>query len=165
MKSLVIPTIYCERFLKNSVNATEPNFSPYLSLVKLSDGNVLLASALVVEAPTPGALLPQATYLYQLPLRYTVNELELATPAMVAEIGKRLQEGYVEMIRFYQNDKPEAITGEQLVKFKSDFLSPRFDFEVGGKIAAENADRIWIRNIFGIAAVLRSNITIVGPWK
>jgi hypothetical protein len=141
------------------------NFSPYLHLVKLGDGKVLAASALVVEAPTPGAFFPQARYLYQLPLGYTVDELSLATPATVAEIDKQLQAGYVELIRFYQSDKSEAMSGEKMVKYKSDFLNPRFDFEAGGKIAAENAERVWIRNVFGIAAVLRSNITIVGPWE
>jgi len=141
------------------------NFSPYLHLVKLGDGKVLAASALVVEAPTPGAFFPQARYLYQLPLGYTVDELSLATPATVAEIDRQLQAGYVELIRFYQSDKSEAMSGEKLVKYKSDFLNPRFDFEAGGKIAAENAERVWIRNVFGIAAVLRSNITIVGPWE
>lgn len=141
------------------------NFSPYLHVVKLSDGKVLLASALVVEAPTPGALLPQARYFYQLPLRYTVDDLTVATPAAVAEIGKQLQKGYVELIRFYKSDKSEALVGEKMVKYKSDFLSPRFDFEQAGKIAGEDAERIWIRNVFGIAAVLRSNLTIIGPWE
>lgn len=141
------------------------NFSPYLHVVKLSDGNVLLASALVVEAPTPGALFPQARYFYQLPLRYTVDDLSLSKPATVAEIGKQLQTGFVELIRFYQGDKSEAMGAEKMVRFKSDFLSPRFDFEQGGKIAAENAERVWIRNIFGVAAVLRANVTIVGPWE
>jgi len=55
--------------------------------------------------------------------------------------------------------------GEKLVKYKSDFLSPRFDFEAGGTIAAEKPERVWIRNVFGIAAVLRPNINIVGPWE
>jgi hypothetical protein len=141
------------------------NFSPYLYLVKLSDGNVLMASALVVEAPTPGAVLPQARYVYQLPFRYSIDELEALTPDGVAEIGNQLQAGYAEVIRFYQNDKPEAINQEKLVRYKSDFLSPRFDFEMGGKIAAESPDRIWIRHVFGVAAVQRSNITIVGPWE
>ncbi len=141
------------------------NFSPYLHIVKLSDGNVLLASALIVEAPTPDALLPHARYLYQLPLRYTVDDLSLATQAAVAEIGKQLQTGYIELIRFYLRDKSEAMGSEKTVKYKSDFLSPRFDFEQGGKIAAENAERIWIRHAIGIAAILRPNVTIVGPWE
>jgi len=141
------------------------NLSPYLYLVKLGDGKVLAASALVVEAPTPGALLPQARYLYQFPLGYTVDELSLATPVTIAEIERQLQAGYAELIRFYLSDKSDAMSGEKLVKYKSDFLSPRFDFEQGGKIAAEDAERVWIRNVFGVAAVLRSNITIVGPWE
>lgn len=141
------------------------NFSPYLYLVKQSDGKVLLASALLVEAPTPGALLSQARYLYQLPLGYTVEELEKTTPVMVEEINRQLQAGYVEMIRFYQNDRSEAVNEEKLVKYKSDFLSPRFDFEAGGKIAAETADRVWIRYAIGVAVILRPNIKVLGPWE
>ena len=141
------------------------NLSPYLYFVKLGDGKVLAASALVVEAPTPGALLPQARYLYQHSRGYTIDELSMATPETVAEINKQLRAGYVELIRFYLSDKSEAMSAEKLVKYKSDFLSPRFDFEGGGRIAAETAERIWIRNIFGVAAVLRPNITVVGPWE
>lgn len=139
--------------------------SPYLYLVKLSDGKVLLAAALLVEVPNPGGAATQARYMYQLPLRYSVDELAAASPAMLDNIAKQLQTGYVEMIRFYQNDKPATMARERLVKYRSDFLSPRFDFEAPGKVVAQKADRIWIRHSFGVAAVLRPNITVVGPWE
>lgn len=141
------------------------NLSPYLHVIKMSDDKLLLASALVVEAPVPGALWPISRYLYQLPLQYTIDELSMAKSETNSEIEKQMKAGYIELIRFYQKDSAAAAANEKLVKYKSDFLSPRFDFEAAGRIVSEDSERIWVRHVSGVASVLKKNITIIGPWE
>lgn len=102
---------------------------------------------------------------YQLSLRYTLHDLSGATPEMLADITRHLQAGYVALIRFCQGDTVAAEGHENMVKYTSDFLSPRFSFDQPGKLVAETEERVWIRNVFGVASVLRANVSTVGPWE
>lgn len=146
--------------------ATEgANFSPYLLLTKLEDEKVLFSSALLVEAPTPGAIIPQVVYRYQLPTVLNIEEIESITPQKLEALDQQLKTGYVELIKFYQTDSKTKFDSEKLFKLRSNFMNPRFDFEMPVQVISDADDRIWIRTMTGIASILKTNATLTGPWE
>lgn len=141
------------------------NLSPYMYVVKNNNNTLMFAAALIVEANTPGAPLPYAKYMYQLPTKLTLDELNSFTAESNSKLKDELQHGYVELLDFYKSDSPSKIDTEKVVRFKSDFLNPRFEFETPGKIASETSDRVWVRHYMGVAAISKSNFNLVGPWE
>lgn len=93
--------------------------------------------------------------MYQLPGKYTAASLAALDDAARADLQKALDSSYAAILAMMARDTAENAAKEREVKFKSNFLVPRFDFELMGKVIAEDSDVVWIRNPTGVYGIRR----------
>ncbi|AXK39247.1 hypothetical protein DWG20_07285 [Crenobacter cavernae] len=132
--------------------------SPYLYITKVEGEKILLAAALIAEHEAADQKWI-GRYMYQLPISYKIDYISQSNTDITPEVEKSLTVGFTELIKFYKKDSPEDADKEKTISFKSDFLSPRFDFEMTAKLISESQDRIWVRTFNGIYAISKENVT------
>ncbi len=140
-----------------AASAEAPRASPYLYVVKTTPETLALAAALMVESGD-GAQWPRK-YMAQLPGTFTLASLAALDQPASAQLSRDLEEGFVAVLRALPRETKESIAKESQIKFKSQFLNPRFDFEMLGNPAGEEPDLVWVRSPLGLFGVRRSHIT------
>lgn len=139
-----------------------PNVSPYITLVKGDDGRLYITGSMVIEFEAEKDKKWKGTYSYQLPIRYTAEQLVSAEPDTLAALEENLVNGYIELIKFHHDETLEKVAAaEKTITFKSDLLMPRFSAALQGQLAAETADRVWVRLPLAVHSLLKSDLIIL----
>lgn len=131
--------------------------TPYLLLSKANETTVLAAAALIVEQGQ-GTTLWRGKYMLQLPRSYSVAELAALDAAGTEQLRQATAQGFDALLARLQAEATATPGGEKAITFKSDLLSPRFDFEMSGRLIADDGQLAWVRVIGGVFAVRKSNI-------
>jgi hypothetical protein len=132
--------------------------TPYLYISKTEGDMLLASSALLVEHGT-GADQWTGKYLYQLPVRYPLSQLAQITPEQTERLRVAATEGFAMLITRLGAESEDMLGKESPVKFKSELLGPRFDFEMQGNLISEDTDMAWIRTFGGVFAIRKSSVT------
>ena len=133
--------------------------TPYLYVTKVDQQQLLFAAAVLIEQGA-GADKWLGKYMYQLPLARTVSELGAINSAATEQLRNELRAGYVEILKRFDSEARAEPETEQKIKFKSDFLTPRFSFEQNGQLLDQDDKVTWIRAVGGVYGVRNSNITL-----
>ncbi len=141
-----------------SATADAPPASPYLYIAKTDPETLVMAAGLVVESADAAAPWTRK-YMLQLPGTYTLASLAALDPQASSRIARELEDAYVAVLRLLPTESAEAIEKEPSVRFKSPFITPRFEFELLAKLVAADADVVWVRLPTGLFGVRRSHIT------
>jgi hypothetical protein len=134
-----------------------PRVTPYLLLSKANETTVLAAAALIVEQGQ-GATLWRGKYMLQLPRSYSVAELAALDATGTEQLRQAMAQGFDALLVRLQAEATARADGEKAITFKSDLLSPRFDFEMSGRLIADDGQLAWVRVIGGVFAVRKPNI-------
>lgn len=136
-------------------------FCPYL-LVEKTEGDVLLfAAAVLIDT---GDKLP-SKYLVELPLRKSVTDIAALDEAGVAELGAALQGGYDLLLDRIELEEHATPAAEQQVLIRSEFLTPRFGFELPGTIVAQSEAIVWLRISGSVAGVRVADVNLKPTGK
>lgn len=133
-----------------SQGSTSHALTPYLYVTKTSESSLSIATALIFESAgrTP------AKYMYQLPGSYSVQQLSTLDAQGVATLQSEVDAGFARVLGLFSTDTTSAY--EQSITIKSDFLSPRFTFDVQGAIVKEETDVVWLRSYGGVFGLQKS---------
>lgn len=145
--------------IREGGNPSAPKFSPYILVMKVREGELQVGAAMFVNVNTGGANWG-ARYMYQLPAGYTVESLSSLDRAAMADLDRQLTAGFSELIKMFKSDNPESTKNERPIVFKSEFLSPRYDFEMRGALMAESDTRVWVRSVGSIYSLAKSEVRI-----
>lgn len=131
--------------------------SPFLLVSKTSETTVQLSSVLMFEG-TEGQAKWNRRYQYQLPGKYTLEQLSTLSPSSLADVQSASVAAYAALLKHIAEEQPAAIAAERPVTLKSAFISPRFELEMQGTLIGEKDQRIWVRTIGSVIAVEPSDI-------
>lgn len=129
--------------------------NPYLLVEKTEGDLLMLASAVIVDA---GGKYPHK-YLVQLPETYSVAALAALTEEQLSELTASVAKGYQLILDRIEREYSATPLAEQKIMFKSEFLTPRFNFEMSGSLIEESDNLVWIRMIGSVAGVMPSSVT------
>ncbi len=146
--------------LSMSPGTTEPkrSITPYLYVSKTEGEMLLLASALIIEQGT-GAEKWTGRYMYQLPQKYTVSELSQLNDSTSAQLREAVATGFSLLLKNISAETPERLEQEQKILLTSDFITPRFSFEMYGSLISNGDEIVWIRTVSGVYGVRKPHIT------
>ncbi len=142
-----------------SANATQaPKITPYLYVSKTEGETLLVSSALIIEQGT-GPEKWTGKYMYQLPVRYSLNEFAQLSESATAQLRDAVALGYSSLVTHVGAESAERMNQEKKIMFKSDLLNPRFDFEMAGSLIADGGDLVWVRTYGGVYALRKGNVS------
>jgi hypothetical protein len=97
--------------------------------------------------------------MLQLPGTYSFASVAALDQPTTLRIAGDLESAYVSLLQRLAAESVHSIEKEPQVKFKSPFITPRFEFELLGKLAAADTDVVWVRMPTGLFGVRPSHIT------
>lgn len=138
-------------------DATNPDsrITPYLYIVKTSESSLNIATGLIYE-PSIGTA---SKYMLQLPGTYTVEELSSLSPEQASMLQSTVDSGFEQLLGFFSREGSESPLG-QPIKYKSAFISPRFDFTLDGSVAAKDDHITWIRTYGGLYGLRNGTFSV-----
>lgn len=130
---------------------------PYLLTEKTEGEKIMMAAVLLGEATEKGTLPPK--YLVQLPVSYTFSELSNLSPAQTKQLADLLEKGFITLLNRVKTETTAVIANETKVTFVSEFLTPRFKFEIQANLIEANQDLVWFRTMTGVFGVRPQDVT------
>jgi hypothetical protein len=140
----------------------KPSVTPYLYFSK-TEGDVVLAGAAILVRSGSGAAPWKGKYLYQLPLKYKIDELASLDANATEQLKAAAREGFTKLIAHLSDENQDRFAKEQQILLKSDLLSPRFSFQMIANKIAEDGSVVWVRTQGGVFAIQKSNVSIEQP--
>jgi len=128
-----------------AVLGKKAKISPYFYVSKTEDEQLLMACALLVDYRPTGTEW-QGKYMYQLPLKYAKTDVAKGfSDDQRAALVREVTAGFQSLAKLYVADRRGDLGTGAEVKFKSDFVSPRFNFEMIGLKLPATDGRVNIR--------------------
>ncbi len=143
--------------LAASAGPQDVRATPYLLISKTEPGMLHVGAALALEADQAGQPW-RGRYLVQLPLQYSPEQLAALDDAGQQQLRAETQRGFAVLLRQLQRDTPDAAAQEPRLTFQSAYLTPRFEFEQTGSLIGTHEQRIWLRSVGGVFAVLPAQV-------
>jgi hypothetical protein len=145
-----------------STDPTSDNsrITPYLYISKTDGEGLLIATAIIIEQGS-GADRWVGKYMYQLPATYSVGSLAELDENALADLRSATADGFLALLGHIASEGREQHLAEQQITFKSDFLNPRFDFELRGTLISFDKELVWICTVGGVYAVRKANISYI----
>ncbi|MDQ1920139.1 hypothetical protein [Massilia pseudoviolaceinigra] len=131
--------------------------NPYLLITKIDDKVLTLAAGMLIdhgEAPSVW----RGKYLYQLPGKYTVDQLAALDDAQTSQIRASMESAYAQLIARVKADSAEQRASEDTIHLVSPFVTPRFETSQWGSLIKEESDHVWVRTPGAQLAILKENV-------
>lgn len=143
--------------LSDSVGGKAASVTPYLYVSRVDEGQLQLAAAMLVAHGT-GAGQWNGKYMYQLPQRFSAQELANLSVESLAQLKAEAQKGYGALLSQIRSERQERQSLEQKVFFKSDLLSPRNDLQMLGSLISDEGSMVWLRTLDGVYGIHKSKV-------
>jgi len=140
-----------------SANESDVKIAPYVLVSKTNESTVHISSIVLFEG-MDGQTKWLRRYQYQLPGKYTLDELAAFDAMKASAVQTASVNAYTALLKHVAEETDASIVKEQKITFKSPYLSPRFEFEMTGSLIGANEGRVWVRTAFGVIAVDPSDI-------
>lgn len=143
-------------FSKTSTNPQK--ITPYVLIVKQEDDQLLLASSIIVEQTDVNNKPWVGRYVYQIPVKYTINQLAHLDENTTTQLKNSLATGFSKLLTRINDENSSMPEKEQKIKIKSHFIDPRFNFDIAGSLIAQNSDETWVRTFGVIYGIQKADI-------
>jgi hypothetical protein len=98
-------------------------------------------------------------YLVQIPIQYTVNELAALDATQQKKLEQLVVNGFASLINRVKAESAVDVTMEKKIAIKSEFLTPRFGFEMQGSLIEIKDDIVWVRMVGSVCGVYSQDLT------
>lgn len=149
---------------QNPSTGTANKLNPYVLVEKTANETLKVASVILVEDLTSKFKWPKK-YMVQLPVSYSIQELASLDDKKSAELEKAVQQGYSTLLARMKKESSVSLTSEEKVIVVSEFLTPRFSFEMPANLVEKDETRTWVRTAAGVFGVLNNDITVKSTSK
>jgi hypothetical protein len=133
--------------------------NPYLLIQKTENDVLMLASVILIDSVDP-KVKTQNKYLVQIPVTYSISEISTLNNEKTKQLEKLVEDSFVTLISRIQSDSKANLSLEEKITLTSEFLTPRFKFEMSGNLVEKNDTYTWIRVIGGVYGVRNSDISL-----
>lgn len=138
--------------VQSSVNNNDIKVTPFVLISKTDETTVHVSAAVFFEG-AEGQNKWTRRYQYQLPGKYTVDELSALSEDKMKEMQMASVTAYTMLLKHIAEERDESIALERKITFNSPYMSPRFDIEMVGSLVAEREGRVWVRTVMGVNAI------------
>lgn len=142
---------------QNQVGVKGSKLNSYVLVEKTANETLKVASVILVEDLNSKFKWPKK-YMIQLPVSYTIQELANLDANRSAELEKAVQQGYSSLLARMKKESGAILTSEEKVLVTSEFLTPRFNFEMQANLVDKDETRTWVRTPAGVFGVLNNEI-------
>lgn len=133
--------------------------NPYLLFERTENDVIMAASVILVDhVGSPNKF--QSKYLVQLPVTYSISELSNLDDAKKSQLSALAEEGFSTLLARMKAETTANTAAEEAVSFSSEFLTPRFKFEMAGTLIDTDASFTWVRTVGGVYGVRNADITL-----
>lgn len=138
--------------VQNSANPGDVKVTPYVLISKTDQSTLHISSVVFLEGVDEQRKWTRR-YQYQLPGKYTLDELSKLSTTNAAEVQAASVNAYASLLKQITEETDSTIASEKRIVFKSPYLSPRFELEMNGSLIGESNGRVWVRSVLGVAAI------------
>lgn len=139
--------------------------TPVVDVIKMSDDKVGISTGLIVDY-NPAKITWKGKYRYKLDKDYSLSGIASGWSDEQKDSFKQsVANGFREVTKLYRDDVNKQLTKIRDIKFKSEFTSPRFNFDQMGYEVGGNTDRIYIRSFGVVFSLLRQSVVITDNTK
>jgi hypothetical protein len=144
--------------LADPADASRALIKPALHLVSVDGNNVQCSVSLFVDHNPVGRKWT-GRYVYQLPPTFARSAIVAGLPeADLEQLRQYVAAGFAEVARLYAADARGELKNDKQVKFWSDYLSMRFDFQFVGMEIPGEADRMVVRLPLSVVSLVRDQV-------
>lgn len=129
--------------------------TPYLYVAKTRETTVSVAVGVLLDTGVP----VPSRYVFQLPQTYSVEQLAALDAAGTDNLQQSVDLGFERLLDFFVKDIGAGADAEPKIQFKSEFVSPRFDFELQGSVADKGREVTWVRTYGAVFGLQNSTFT------
>lgn len=141
-------------------NTAAPSIKPRLDVISLDGDNVVFDVAITVDQQPAGKNWA-GRYFYQLDVRYPrATVAQGLTGEQTQALEQLALQGMRELVKLYQDDGSGKLTASGVIKFRCDFLTPRFKFKLQAQQLPAPEGRTVVRMPQSIASVLSSQVQL-----
>jgi hypothetical protein len=138
---------------------------PVLSILSVDGTNVQCAAVIFVDH-NPAGRKWTGRYVYQLPPTFTRAAFAQGLgEAEIEALKQQIAAGFATLAQLYLADSRGELKHDKQVKFWSDFLSMRFDFQFVGMEIPSEADRLLVRFPLTVTSLVRDQVRWVKKKK
>jgi hypothetical protein len=134
-------------------------FSPYLLVEKTEGDIIMLAAAVLIDQVGTKQMFP-TKYLVQLPITYTLAEMSNLDATKTKALESHVEQGFATLIARIKSEATANPEAEEKITMVSEFLTPRFKFEMAGSLVEKTNEYTWVRMVGGVCGVRHSDITV-----
>jgi hypothetical protein len=151
--------------LTDPADASRALIKPALHLISVDGENVQCSVSLFVDH-NPAGRKWTGRYVYQLPPTFARSAIAAGLPEVdLEQLRQHIAAGFTEVARLYAADSRGELKGDKQVKFWSDYLSMRFDYQYIGMEIPGEADRLQVRMPLSVVSLVREQIRFTKPKK
>jgi hypothetical protein len=134
-------------------------FNPYL-LVEKTEGDIIMLAAVVLIDQVGTKQMFPTKYLVQLPTTYTFAEMSNLDASRTKALESYVEQSFGVLIARIKSEATATPETEEKITVVSEFLTPRFKFEMAGSLVEKTKDYTWVRIIGGVCGVRNGDITV-----
>ena len=120
-------------------NQGDVTVTPYVLVSKTNESTVHISSVVLFEGVDDQKKWVKR-YQYQLPGKYTLDELAALDATQVSSVQTARANAYALLLKHVAEESDATVSQERRIIFKSAYLSPRFEFEMAGVAAVDAQD-------------------------
>ena len=148
-------------FIIQDSGSASASFSPYILVSKGENEVLYFASALLVEENSASKKRWVGRYMYQIPQNMRKEDLaDGLTDEERQDIRNSLKMGFVKLLSVYRKDSQGLLPAKSEITFKSEFVSPRFNFDLLGELVDDDPDKVSIRSTGALFVLPKKYVTI-----
>jgi hypothetical protein len=151
--------------LTDSADASRAVIKPALNLTSIDGENIQCSVSLFIDHNPVGRKWT-GRYVYQLSPTFARSAIASGlAEAELEQLRQQMVAGFAEVARLYAADARGELKDDKQVKFWSDYLSMRFDYQYVGMEIPGDADRLLVRMPLAVFSLVREQVRFTKPKK
>jgi hypothetical protein len=151
--------------LADPADASRALIKPALHLISIDGENVQCSVSIFVDHNPVGRKWT-GRYTYQLSPTFARSAIAAGLPETdLEQLRQQIAAGFAEVARLYAADARGELKDDRQVKFWSDYLSMRFDYQYIGMEIPGEADRLLVRMPFSVVSLVREQVRFTRTKK
>jgi hypothetical protein len=151
--------------IAEAADASRALIKPSLNLTSIDGENVQCSVSILVDH-NPAGRKWSGRYVYQLSPTFARSAIASGlAEADLEQLRVQMAAGFAEVARLYAADARGELKDDKQVKFWSDYLSMRFDYQYVGMEIPGEADRLLVRMPLAVFSLVREQVRFTKPKK
>ena len=134
-------------------------FNPYLLVEKTEGDIIMLAAVVLIDEGGTKQTFP-TKYLVQLPITYTFAEMSNLDATKNKVLETYVEKSFAVLIARIKSEATANPATEEKITVISEFLTPRFKYQMAGSLIEKTNEYTWVRIIGGVCGVRNGDITV-----